>query len=116
LRRISADRPFEDLIPSERTPRRERDISDHPSLKPQSFLRRIVHAALPLGEGIIVDPFMGSGSTIAAVEAVGLSGIGVERYRDYFDSAAKAIPRLRAIEVPRIDRVVGVQTAQQTFF
>jgi site-specific DNA-methyltransferase (adenine-specific) len=116
LRRISDDRPFEDLIPSERTPRRERDISDHPSLKPQSFLRRIVHAALPLGEGIIVDPFMGSGSTIAAVEAVGLSGIGVERFRDYFDSAVKAIPRLQAIEVPRIDRLIGVQTAQQTFF
>jgi site-specific DNA-methyltransferase (adenine-specific) len=95
LRRISEERPFEDLIPSERTPRRERLIADHPSLKPQSFLRRIVHAALPLGDGVIVDPFMGSGSTIAACEATGLTGIGVERVREYYDLAKAAIPKLR---------------------
>ena len=40
---------------------REREIADHPSIKPQSFLRRIVYAALPLGEGMVADPFMGSG-------------------------------------------------------
>lgn len=94
LRRVSDDKPFEDLIPSERTPRRERDIADHPSLKPQSFLRQLVHAALPLGKGIVADPFMGSGSTIAACEAQGISGVGVERLRDYFDLAKDAIPKL----------------------
>ena len=97
LRRISADKPFEDLIPSERTPRREREIANHPSLKPQSFLRRLVHAALPLGEGIIVDPFMGSGSTIAACEFENLQGIGIERFRDYFDLARTAVPKLAAL-------------------
>jgi site-specific DNA-methyltransferase (adenine-specific) len=94
LRRISDERPFEDLIPSERTPKRERQIAGHPSLKPQSFLRRLVYAALPLGEGIIVDPFMGSGSTIAACEFQGLESIGVERFRDYFEMAKFAIPEL----------------------
>lgn len=107
LRRISDERPFEDLIPSERTPKRERAVADHPSLKPQSFLRRIVHAALPLGEGIIVDPFMGSGSTVAACEAVGVCGFGVERFRDYFELAKAAIPRLAAMKVPRVDREVA---------
>jgi site-specific DNA-methyltransferase (adenine-specific) len=95
LRRISDDRPFEDLIPSERTPRCERDLADHPSLKPQSFMRQIARAALPLGEGIVVDPFMGSGSTIAACEAVGATGIGVERVREYYELATVAIPKLR---------------------
>lgn len=114
LRRVSDERPFEDLIPSERTPKRERAIADHPSLKPQSFLRRIVHAALPLGEGTIVDPFMGSGSTIAACEAVGVCGVGVERLRDYFDLATTAVPRLAAIEVPRVDREVGPEPAGTT--
>lgn len=116
LRRISDQRPFEDLIPSERTPRRERKIANHPSLKPQSFLRRIVHAALPLGEGIVVDPFMGSGSTIAACEAVGICGLGIERFRDYYDLARKAVPRLRAIEVPSIDRAIGISAGQSTLF
>jgi site-specific DNA-methyltransferase (adenine-specific) len=116
LRRISDERPFEDLIPSERTPRRERQIADHPSLKPQSFLRRLAYAALPTGQGVIADPFMGSGSTIAACEAVGVSGIGVERFRDYFDLAKRAIPRLAAVEVSRVDRTVRATRRQPTLF
>ena len=102
LRRISDDQPFEDIIKSERTPKRERQIADHPSLKPQSFLRRIVHAALPLGQGVIVDTFMGSGSTIAACESLGFQGIGVERFRDYFEMAKSAIPRLAGSRQPSL--------------
>ena len=89
-----ADRPGRGggrVISSERTPQREREIADHPSLKPQSLLRRLVYAALPLGEGVIADPFMGSGSTIAACEAVGIQSIGVERHREYFELAQRAI-------------------------
>jgi site-specific DNA-methyltransferase (adenine-specific) len=98
LRRSSDEKPFEDLIPSERTPQREREIADHPSIKPQSFLRRICHAALPLGEGLILDPFAGSGSTIAAAEALGLQGVGIERHDEYFSMAQRSIPRLKGID------------------
>jgi site-specific DNA-methyltransferase (adenine-specific) len=97
LRRISPEQPFSDVIISERTPRRERDIAAHPSLKPQSFLRQIVNAALPLGEGLIADPFMGSGSTVAAAEARGLACIGVERFSDYFEMGKQAVPRLSGL-------------------
>lgn len=99
LRRRPDGAPFSDVIPSERTPKRERAISDHPSLKPQSFLRQIVHAALPLGEGVIVDPFMGSGSTVAAAEAVGVRCVGVERHADYYEAATDVIPKLAAANV-----------------
>lgn len=98
IRRLPDGRPFVDVIPSERTPKRERDIASHPSLKPQSFLRQIVWAALPLGTGVICDPFAGSGSTVAAAEAQGLQAIGIERYRDYFKEACNAAPRLAALE------------------
>jgi site-specific DNA-methyltransferase (adenine-specific) len=103
LRRTPDDKPFSDVISSERTPQPERDMADHPSLKPQSFLRQVVHAALPLGEGIIVDPFMGSGSTVAAAEALGLHSIGVERYLDYYEMSRVAIPKLAAIKT-RLDK------------
>ncbi len=92
LRRMPDGKPFNDVIVSERTPRRERDIADHPSLKPQSFMRQLVWAALPLGEGIIADPFMGSGSTVAAAEAMGMKCIGVERYIDYFEMSERDHP------------------------
>ena len=116
LRRTFDDKPFEDLIPSERTPRRERDIVDYPSLKPQSFMRQVCYAALPLGEGVIVDPFAGSGSTIAAAEAFGLCGIGIERHPDYYKMACDAIPRLKRSEIPKVDRKVGVPSKQRSLF
>lgn len=97
LRRRPDGNPFFDVIPSERTPRRERDIADHPSLKPQSLMRQLVHAALPLGEGLVVDPFMGSGATVAAAEVVGYRCVGVERYQHFFDLAVRAVPHLRAL-------------------
>jgi len=86
LRRLSADKPFPEAVPSGRTPKREEAISDHPCLKPQHFMRLIVRALLPLGEGTVLDPFMGSGSTIAAAEAVGYQSVGTEIDKDYFTS------------------------------
>lgn len=92
--RRSEDRPFGDVITSSPTSARERAIADHPSLKPQGFMRQITRAALPLGKGVILDPFAGSGSTLAAAEAVGYASIGVEKDPAYFSIAKKAIPRL----------------------
>lgn len=99
LRRKEDGRPFEDVIFSERTPRRERAIANHPSIKPQSFLRQIVYAILPLGKGLVVDPFGGSGSTMAAAEAVGYSCVCVERYQDYYDISKDAVPKLSSLGV-----------------
>lgn len=99
LRRMPDGTPFGDVIFNERTPRRERQIADHPSLKPQSFLRQVVYAALPLGRGVVVDPFMGSGSTVAAAEAMEISCVGVERHFDYFAVSRDAIPRLASLVI-----------------
>jgi site-specific DNA-methyltransferase (adenine-specific) len=116
LRRTANDKPFEDVIASERTPQRERRIADHPSLKPQSFLRRICHAALPLGEGLLLDPFAGSGSTIAAVEALGLAGIGIERHREYYKMACDAVPCLAKIAIPIVDCETAAHGDQPRLF
>src|SRR5438132_4329327 len=98
LRRIADSEPFKDLIQSSPARRREREIAPHPSLKPQNFLRQIVRAALPLGEGTILDPFMGSGSTIAAATASGLKSIGLELRAEYFTIANTAIPHLSELD------------------
>ena len=103
LRRPSADRPFGDVIPSSPTRKSERDLAPHPSLKPQAFLRQIVRSALPLGEGTILDPFAGAGSTLAAAEAVGYDSIGVEKDEFYFDMATNAIPKLTRLSPAKAD-------------
>ena len=97
FRRPAAERPFGDVIQSSPTRSSERVIAPHPSLKPQAFLRQLVRGILPLGEGILLDPFAGSGSTLAAAEAVGYASIGIEKDKAYFDVARKALPRLAAL-------------------
>lgn len=99
LRRVSAKEPFKDVIESAVARNGERAIAAHPSLKPQRFMRQIVRASLPFGEGTILDPFMGSGSTIAAATACGLTSIGLEINSEYFEMAVKVIPLLAAIQV-----------------
>ena len=94
FRRPCRDKPFGDVIESAPTRKAERDLAPHPSLKPQSFLRYLVRSVLPVGEGVILDPFAGAGSTLAAAEAVGYPSIGVEKDELYFDVARDAIPRL----------------------
>lgn len=103
LRRVSAEQPFGDVIKSSPTRPAERALAPHPSLKPQAFIRGIVRASLPLGEGIVLDPFAGSGSTLAAAEAVGYRSVGVELDAEYVRMAATAIPRLAALKVAQED-------------
>ena len=99
LRRPATEKPFCDVIISERTSLKEREITGHPSAKPQGFLREVVHAVLPLGKGILADPFMGSGTTVAAANALGLSCIGVEIQDEYYQKSIEAIPVLACLKV-----------------
>src|SRR5207237_10432396 len=96
LGRTAAHQPFRDVIEASPTRQRRREIAPHPSLKPQAFLRKIVRAALPLSEGVILGPFAGAGSTLAACEHVGCTSIGVEMDERYGEIARTAIPQLAA--------------------
>lgn len=103
FRRPSKDRPFGDVIRSHPTPAAEKRIAPHPSLKPQEFLRRLVRGSLPLGKGVVLDPFAGSGSTLAAANAVGYESLGVERDPAYVQLANRSIPLLEKIQVKSED-------------
>lgn len=94
FRRPSQEKPFGDVIPSSPTHKSERMLAPHPSLKPQQFLRILVRGVLPLGRGVILDPFCGAASTLAAAEAVGYESLGVEKDVLYFEMARRALPRL----------------------
>lgn len=101
LRRPSESAPFLDLLEVPPAPPRERALAKHPSLKPQALMRLLVRASLPLGKGVVLDPFMGAGSTIAAASYFGLRSVGVELYSKYFNMAKSAIPKLMEFEVSR---------------
>jgi DNA modification methylase len=99
FRRVSATKPFGDVIESAPTRAAERKLAPHPSLKPQAFLRKLVRGVLPLGQGIVLDPFAGAASTLAAAHAVAYQSVGIERDAEYFRVASAALPRLAALQV-----------------
>lgn len=94
LRMLEGGKPFPEMLMSARTPKIEKDIAPHPCLKPQHFMRILVRASLPFGEGVVLDPYAGTGSTLAAAEAVGYCSVGLEIDEQYFELAQKAVPKL----------------------
>jgi len=99
LCRISCEEPFKDLIRCSPTRGAEKNIAPHPSLKPQRFMRKLVRAVLPLGVGIVYDPFAGSGSTLAAAEAVGYHALGTDSDGEYFAMAKQAFKPLSSFHI-----------------
>ena len=99
FRRPAPDKPFGDVIASGPTRKNEKALAPHPSLKPQAFMRQIVHAVLPMGRGVILDPFAGAGSTLAAAQAVGYESIGVEKDPEFFSMACSSIPKLAELKI-----------------
>jgi DNA modification methylase len=107
LRRVSETEPFRDVVYCSPTRGGEKEIAPHPSLKPQRFLRQIVRASLPLGTGIVYDPFAGSGSTLAAAEAVGYRSIGTDRDEQYFGMGKDAFAKLASLPVEQNGNSAG---------
>jgi site-specific DNA-methyltransferase (adenine-specific) len=99
LRRVSEFEPFKDVITCSPTRGAEKNLAPHPSLKPQRLMRKLVRAALPLGVGIVYDPFAGSGSTLAAAETLGYHSVGTDSDAVYFEMAGKVFGDLVLLPV-----------------
>jgi site-specific DNA-methyltransferase (adenine-specific) len=57
-------------------------LNNHPTIKPVSLMRYLCRLITP-PKGIILDPFMGSGSTGIGAKLEGFSFIGIEKEEDY---------------------------------
>lgn len=62
----------------------------HPTVKPLALMRYLVRLVTP-PNGLVLDPFMGSGTTGMACRAEGLEFIGIEIDKEYFEMAKKRI-------------------------
>lgn len=60
--------------------------NDHPTVKPTELMSWLVRLVTPQG-GVVLDPFMGSGSTGVAAKREGMEFIGIERDGHYFEIA-----------------------------
>lgn len=63
---------------------------DHPTQKPIEVMRWCI-GHLPPTVTTVLDPFMGSGTTLVAAAMLGKHGIGIEREEKYFDIAVRRV-------------------------
>jgi len=67
----------------------------HPTVKPIKLMEYLVRLVTPK-EGIVLEPFAGSGTTLIACKQQGFNYIGIEREQEYCDIAEA---RLKAVQV-----------------
>jgi site-specific DNA-methyltransferase (adenine-specific) len=83
---------------------------NHPSEKPVQLMRVIVEWT----DGVVLDPFMGSGSTGCAAVDVGRSFIGIEIDSRHFDTARRRISA--ALASPRLPFEEPIKPKQESLF
>ena len=71
-------------------PRDSRKQNHHPTVKPTDLMRYLVRLVTP-PNGIVLDPFMGSGSTGKACAYEGFNFIGIEQSAEYVEIAKARI-------------------------
>lgn len=59
----------------------------HPTEKPVDLMRQVVSWTA----GRVVDPFMGSGSTLVAAALAGQQAVGIELDQEYFETACRRV-------------------------
>jgi site-specific DNA-methyltransferase (adenine-specific) len=65
----------------------ERGTAYHPTQKPVAVMRWIIETFAPAG--VILDPYMGAGSTLRAAKDLGRRAVGIEIEERYCDAAAR---------------------------
>ena len=72
------------------TPQEEKTLGRHPTQKPLELLRRIIASSSEQGD-IILDPFVGSGTTGAAAVALNRKFVGIEMEKPFLELANRRI-------------------------
>ena len=63
----------------------------HPAEKPEKLVRRIIAACELPADGVVLDPFAGSGSALVAARTLGLHAIGIEAEEKWCDLIASRL-------------------------
>lgn len=83
----------------------------HPTVKPVALMAYLVRLVTPPG-GVVLDPFMGSGTTGIACVRGGFGFIGMENQKDYFRIATARIRHATALEIFAYERKSKIQLSE----
>jgi DNA modification methylase len=65
--------------------------NNHPTVKPQKLMEYLIKLVMPPKDGILLDPFCGSGSTLVAAKNLDVNAVGIEISPDYVKIIKKRI-------------------------
>ena len=74
----------------------------HSTQKPESLLHRIILASTNRND-LVLDPFLGSGTTAVVAKKLGRDFCGIEKEKKYFDAANKRLNNTKIIEDNYLD-------------
>lgn len=88
------------------TPKREKWAGEHPTQKPEELLRRVILSSTKPGD-LVLDPFVGSGTTSAVAKKLGRNSIGIEKEKKYLKIIEKRLqPPQKTLEDSKVSFVV----------
>ena len=88
--------------------RNEHGLKLHPTQKPEALLHRVMVSSTGVGD-IVLDPFLGTGTTAAVAKRLGRHFIGIERHPAYVEAALGRVMRVE----PLSDTAVAVTAGRR---
>jgi site-specific DNA-methyltransferase (adenine-specific) len=83
--------------------REKGDYNKHSTVKPLSLIKYLCHLIKPPEGGIVLDPFLGSGTTAVACMKEGIDFIGIEKEKEYIEIAEKRIEECKIAKATKIE-------------
>lgn len=90
MKRINDNKQMKDVWTGSLTKKTEKSFGKHPTQKPLYLLRRIITASSK-PEAVVLDPFLGSGTTGVACKELNRKFIGFELEEEYLEIAKRRI-------------------------
>lgn len=93
MKMLNDGKQMKDVWAGSLTPQREKAEGRHPTQKPEYLLERIILASTEEG-ALLLDPFVGSGTTAVVGMRLGRKCVGIDRETEYLDIAAKRLGKV----------------------
>lgn len=98
MKEINGGKQMKDVWTGALTPKSEKAEGKHPTQKPEYLLERIILASTQEGD-LILDPFVGSGTTSVVAKKLGRRSFGIDSSEEYLDIAKRRLQKTRRHDV-----------------
>lgn len=90
MKELNGGKQMKDVWQGTLTPKNEKVFGKHPTQKPEYLLERIILASTNERD-LVLDPFVGSGTTVVVANRLGRNGIGIDNNPEYLEIAKKRL-------------------------